>query len=246
MRVAATGLAKCFRDPKRGEVRAVDGLGFEARGGEVLGLLGANGAGKTTTLRLLATMLAPTAGDAVVCGHSITRAPEEVRRHIGFLSATTALYGRLTPRETLAYFGRLYGLAPARVAARTSELFARFGVDGFADTRCDRLSTGMKQRVSIARTVLHDPEVIIFDEPTAGLDVLAARAIVDFVRDCRGRGACVLLSTHVMSEVEQLCDRVAVIHEGRLRCCEPLPALQARAPSGRVEDAFVGLVGAAG
>jgi sodium transport system ATP-binding protein len=244
VRVRAAGLTKRFA-ARGGGVVAVDGVSFEARAGEVLGLLGANGAGKTTTLRLLATMLAPSAGDAEVCGHSVTRAPAEVRRRLGFLSGSTGLYGRLTARELCAYFGELHGLDRARRTARIDELFARFGVDAVADVRCDRLSTGMRQRVSIVRTVLHDPAVIILDEPTAGLDVLAARAIVDFVADCRRRGACVLLSTHVMEEVAELCDRVAVIHGGRLCACEPLAALTARTPSGRVADAFIALVGAA-
>lgn len=245
-RVRVEGLTKVFRDPKRKALRAVDGVSFEARPGEIFGLLGANGAGKTTTLRILSTMLAPTAGDASLCGYSIVREPEQVRRRIGFMSAATSLYGRLTAREMVTYFGRLNGMPRARLEARLEELFALFDMRDFADVRCDKLSTGMKQKVSIARTVLHDPEVMIFDEPTAGLDVLTSRTIVQFVRDCRARGKCVLFSTHIMDEVEQLCDRVAVIHAGRLLACEPTAALRARAPGGRVADAFVGLVEAQG
>jgi len=242
VKVATRALGKVFKDRKRGPVRAVDDLSFEARSGEIFGLLGVNGAGKTTTLRLLSTMLRPSAGDATVCGHSVVREPEQVRRSIGFMSAATSLYGRLTAREMIAYFGRLHGMDKARIKARIEELFGRFDMKSFADTRCDKLSTGMKQKVSIVRTVLHDPEVMIFDEPTAGLDVLTSRTIVEFVRECRQRGKCVLFSTHRMDEVEKLCDRVGVIHNGRLLCSEPLEELRRRVPSGRVEDAFVGLV----
>jgi len=245
-RVAVDGLTKVFRGPKRRPIRAVDGVSFTARPGEIFGLLGANGAGKTTTLRLLSTMLSPSAGDATICGHSITREPEAVRRRIGFMSAATSLYGRLTAREMVTYFGRLHGMQPARLEARRQELFALFGMQDFADLRCDKLSTGMKQKVSIVRTVLHDPEVMIFDEPTAGLDVLTSRTIVGFVKDCRARGKCVIFSTHIMDEVEQLCDHVGVIHAGRMLACEPLAALRARAPGGRVSDAFVALVEGAG
>jgi sodium transport system ATP-binding protein len=245
-RVQVEGLSKVFRGPKRKQIKAVDGVSFEARAGEIFGLLGANGAGKTTTLRVLSTMLVPSAGDACICGFSVRQKPEEVRRRIGFLSTATSLYGRLTAREMVTYFGRLHGMAPATLEARRRELFELFGMQGFADVRCDKLSTGMKQKVSIVRSVLHDPEVMIFDEPTAGLDVLTSRTIVSFVRDCRARGKCVIFSTHIMDEVEQLCDRVGVIHAGRVLACEPLQALRDRAPSGRVGDAFVALVEAAG
>ena len=240
--VIAQGLVKVFKDRKRGEVRAVDGVSFEAHAGQVCGLLGVNGAGKTTTLRMLSTMLHPTAGDALVCNHSVVRDPEGVRHSIGFMSAATSLYGRLTAREMVVYFGRLHGMRPAAISARIDELFSLFGLTEFAQVRCDKLSSGNKQKVSIVRTVLHDPPVMVFDEPTAGLDVLASRTIVDFVRDCRDRGKCVLFSTHRMDEVEKLCDRVGVIHRGKLLCCEALEALRARTPSGRVEDAFVRLV----
>ncbi|MBN2495195.1 MAG: ATP-binding cassette domain-containing protein [Deltaproteobacteria bacterium] len=235
-------LVKVFADRKRGEVRAVDGLSFEAAGGEIFGLLGVNGAGKTTTLRMLSTMLRPSAGDAELCGHSILREPEQVRRRIGFMSTATSLYGRLSAREMVTYFGRLHGMRAEAIARRIDELFDLFDMHDFASIRCDKLSTGMKQKVSIARTVLHDPEVMIFDEPTAGLDVLTSRTIIDFVTDCRRRGKCVLFSTHIMEEVEKLCDRVAVIHAGKLLANERTEALQSRAGSGRIADAFVQLV----
>lgn len=244
IRVLCSSLTKEFKHPRQGSILAVDQLSFEARANEIFGLLGVNGAGKTTTLRLLATMLKPTAGDARVGGHSITREPQQVRQKIGFLSAATSLYGRLSAREMIAYFGRLNGMRRETIESRTRELFDLFQMNDFAERRCDKLSTGMKQKVSIVRTVLHDPEVMIFDEPTAGLDVLASRTIVDFVRDCRTRGKCVLFSTHSMSEAEKLCDRVGVIHDGKLLACATVEALRSRTPSGRLEDAFVGLVGA--
>ncbi len=240
--VVVDGLTKVFKDRKRGDVRAADDIHFEAQPGEIFALLGVNGAGKTTTLRMLSTMLKPTSGDARLCGHSVKTEPEQVRRRIGFLSAATSLYGRLTAREMVTYFGRLNRMAPERIKERVDELFALFDMRDFADTRCDKLSTGMKQKVSIVRTVLHDPEVMIFDEPTAGLDVLTSRTIVDFVRDCRSRGKCVIFSTHIMEEVERLCDRVGVIHDGKLLACEALDALKGRVEGGRVEDAFIQLV----
>jgi sodium transport system ATP-binding protein len=241
--VSTSGLTKIFSARKRGKIRAVDDVSFEAHASEIFGLLGINGAGKTTTLRLLATMLKPTAGEAAVCGHSISKEPQAVRRRIGFMSTATSLYGRLSAREMVTYFGRLNGMSAEAIEKRAGELFDLFAMNEFLDRRCDKLSSGMKQKVSIVRTVLHDPRVMIFDEPTAGLDVLTSRTIVDFVKDCRTRGKCVLFSTHIMEEVEKLCDRVGVIHDGKLLACETVDALKSRTPSGRVEDAFVSLVG---
>ncbi|MCI0340181.1 MAG: ATP-binding cassette domain-containing protein [Planctomycetales bacterium] len=243
--VVAQGLCKTFRGKKRTTVEAVREVSFTAHAGEIFGLLGPNGAGKTTTLRMLSTALRPTAGTATIAGHDLVRQPAEVRRRIGFLSASTGLYGRLTPREVVTYFGRLAGVPPGSLGERVTELFARLGIAGYADRRCDSLSTGQKQRVTIARAVVHDPPVVVMDEPTAGLDVLGARAIVDFVAECRARGRCVLLSTHVMHEAQKLCDRVAVIHEGRL-LAEGTPAeLCARLAAPDLEAAFVKLVGGA-
>ncbi len=240
--VSVKNLSKTFKDRKRGEVKAVSDVSFEAQSGEIFGLLGVNGAGKTTAMRMLATMLYPSAGDAELCGHSIRKAPEQVRRNIGFMSTATSLYGRLTAREMVRYFGQLNGMNKKKIDTRIDELFTLFDMHDFANARCDKLSTGMKQKVSIVRTVLHDPLVMIFDEPTAGLDVLTSRTIIDFVRDCRDQGKCVLFSTHIMQEVEKLCDRVGVIHDGRLLACEDTATLKARSASGKVEDAFVAMV----
>ncbi|MCH7986818.1 MAG: ATP-binding cassette domain-containing protein [Acidobacteria bacterium] len=235
-------LTKVFRDKKRGEIRAVDGISFRCQPGQIYGLLGANGAGKTTTLRMLATILQPTDGSARVAGFDITEQPEQVRTKIGFLSTATALYGRLTARELVEYFGRLNGLNGGALRRRTDELFALLGISDFADRRCDKLSTGMKQKVSIARTLVHDPPVMIFDEPTVGLDVMAARTIVGFIRDCRDRGKTVIFSTHVMSEAEKLCDTIGIIHNGKLLAEGTLSELRARSGLDDLEEIFVRMV----
>ena len=255
--IEAQNLTKIFRDPfgklrvalrtskgdkKRGEIRAVDNVSFRCQPGQIYGLLGANGAGKTTTLRMLATILQPTDGTACVAGFDINDQPEKVRASVGFLSTATALYGRLTARETVEYFGRLNGLNGGALKKRVDELFALLDVGEFADRRCDKLSTGMKQKVSIARTLVHDPPVMIFDEPTVGLDVMTARTIVSFIRDCRARGKTVIFSTHVMSEAEKLCDTIGIIHDGKLLTEGTLPELRARHALQDLEEIFVKLV----
>ncbi|HEV2617235.1 MAG TPA: ATP-binding cassette domain-containing protein, partial [Candidatus Acidoferrales bacterium] len=197
--IEAVKLSKNFKDKKRGDIHAVENVSFCCKPGEIYGLLGANGAGKTTTLRILATILSPSSGTASVAGFDVVREPQKVRAHVGFLSTATALYDRLTAAETVEYFGQLFGLDAATIQRRTNELFKALDMDEFRDRRCAKLSTGMKQKVSIARTLIHDPPVMIFDEPTNGLDVMAARSITDFIRQCRDRGKTVIFSTHVMS-----------------------------------------------
>src|SRR5260370_26766925 len=199
--IEARSLSKRFQDKKRGEIRAVDNVSFTCQPGKVYGLLGANGAGKTTTLRMLATILDPTAGTPVVCGHDVVEQPEKVRANVGFLSTATALYPRLTSQEMVEYFGRLNGLDEAVLKKRVNDIFNRLDMHSFRDRRCDKLSTGMKQKTSIARTLVHDPPVMIFDEPTTGLDVMPARSIITFISDCRSQGKTVIFSTHIMSEV---------------------------------------------
>ncbi len=243
--IEAINLTKIFHDRKRGDVRAVEGINFRCEPGQIYGLLGANGAGKTTTLRLLATILQPSDGTAQVAGFDIRRHPEQVRANVGFLSTATALYGRLTARETVEYFGRLNGLTSDKLRQRVEELFALLGIHEFAERRCDKLSTGMKQKVSIARTLVHDPPVMIFDEPTLGLDVMAARTIVGFIRDCRARGKTVIFSSHVMSEVQKLCDHIGIIHNGRLLAEGTLASLRHRTGQADLEEIFVHTVEAA-
>jgi len=259
--ITATNLTKIFKDRKRrksgfrglvsfggrsrqGDVRAVDDISFTCKPGAIYALLGANGAGKTTTLRMLATILTPTSGTAQVAGHDIVRAPEQVRRSVGFLSTATALYGRLTAREMVEYFGRLNGMDSGTLRRRVGELFDLLDVGEFADRKCDKLSTGQKQKVSIARTLIHDPPVIMLDEPTLGLDVRAARTIVEFIRDCRKRGKTVVFSTHVMSEVEKLADMVGIIHGGKLLAEGTVEELRHRSGSHDLEDVFIDLLDA--
>ena len=241
--IAAHRLTKTFKDKKRGTITAVDDVSFTCQPGRIYGLLGANGAGKTTTLRMLATLLQPTGGQATVAGHDVATAPEQVRANVGFLAASTALYGRLNAREMIAYFGRLNGMDDPAIRARIDVLARELDMHDFLDRRCDKFSTGMKQKTSIARTLVHDPDVMIFDEPTLGLDVMTARAIVKFVRDCRDRGKTVIYSTHVMSEVEKLCDTIGIIHNGRLVAEGSLAALKERYRQPDMEEIFVAAVG---
>ncbi len=241
--IEALQLTKVFHDKKRGEIRAVDGVSFRCQPGQIYGLLGANGAGKTTTLRLLATILEPTDGTARVAGYDVVTQSAQVRASVGFLSTATALYGRLSAKEMVEYFGRLYGLDEATLHRRIDEVFTRLEMNGFRDRRCDKLSTGMKQKVSIARTLVHDPPVMIFDEPTVGLDVMTARAIVGFIRECREHGKTVVFSTHVMSEAEKLCDTIGIIHNGRILAEGSLAELRQRYGEQELEEIFVHVVG---
>jgi sodium transport system ATP-binding protein len=240
--IETRGLTKVFRDKKRGEIRAVDKVSFVCAPGQIYGLLGANGAGKTTTLRMLATILEPTDGTAVVCGHDVVDDPQKVRTNVGFLSAATALYPRLTAQEMVEYFGRLNGLDDSTLKKRVDDIFNRLDMNSFRDRRCDKLSTGMKQKTSIARTLIHDPQVMIFDEPTIGLDIMTARTIIGFIRECRERGKTVIFSTHVMSEVEKLCDTIGIIQSGKLLAEGSLEELRARYNEADLEEIFVKIV----
>lgn len=198
-----------------GATRVVDSLSLEVHPGEVVGLLGPNGAGKTTALRMLVGLLSPTAGKIELAGVDVRANPIAARRMLGFMTATTGLYERLTPRETLQTFGRLYGLSEERLFARITALEEELGIREFATKRCGTLSAGQKQRVSIARAVVHDPGVYVLDEPTAALDPLASQAILELVRGARARDKAVLFSTHRMEEAEYLCDRIAFLSQGR-------------------------------
>ena len=240
--IEARALCKRFHDKKRGEIRAVDGVSLRCLPGKIYGLLGANGAGKTTTLRMLATILEPSDGTAVICGHDVIEQPEKVRASIGFLSTATALYPRLTAQELVEYFGRLNGLDEPTLKKRVDTIFDRLDMNDFRDRRCDKLSTGMKQKTSIARTLVHDPPVMIFDEPTLGLDIMTARTITDFIRECRDLGKTVIFSTHIMSEVEKLCDTVGIIHDGKLLTEGTLPQLRAKYGQQDLEEIFLEVV----
>ncbi len=241
--IEACGLSKVFPDKKRGATVAVDDVSLSCRPGEIFGLLGPNGAGKTTLLRLLATILQPTGGTATVAGFDVVRQAQDVRRSIGYISNSAALYERLTPREMISYFGRLHGLAPDEAARRMERLFSELDMHEFADRRCDKLSTGQKQRVAIVRTLLHEPPVLFFDEPTNGLDVLTARTIIRFIKRCRDEGRTVVFSTHIMSEVEALCGRIAIIYQGRAVAVGTLEELRAQTGEQLFERVFLRLIG---
>lgn len=234
------GLRKTFADPTAGKVVAVAGISLDAAAGEIVGILGANGAGKTTTMRMLATLLVPDEGTATVAGHDIRAASTEVRRSIGYLSASTGLYGRLTPREMLEYVATLQGVAEP--GARAAAMIERFDIARFAHVPCDRLSTGMRQKVSIARAVVHDPPVLILDEPTSGLDVLVAEELFVYLEEARQKGKCVLYSTHIMSEASRLCNRLVVIHQGKLHAVGTPDELRQRTNTRFLGEAFLALV----
>src|SRR5215470_738198 len=237
--VVVRNLSKTFYDEGRGEIRAVDSISFECQEGQVFGLLGANGAGKTTTLRMLSTILTPSSGTATLMGHDVVRSPEGVRKNLGFYSATTALYPRLTARETIEFFARINQYPVDQVEARVEYLIKRFGLAKYADARVEKLSSGMKQKVSIARTVAHNPSVLIFDEPTVGLDVLNALDVQDTISELRAEGKTIIFSTHIMSEAERLCDQIAIIHGGHILASDTLSGLRESTGQHYLEDIFV-------
>ena len=204
---------------------AVDHVSFRVKRGEVFGLLGPNGAGKTTTLRMLATLLRPDSGDAVLDGSSVVTQPEEVRRKIGFLTSELKLEDFFTPDYLYDFFSELYGIPEDRRDARKAMLFERFGIRDFAQVRVKDLSTGMKQKVSLVIAMVQDPEIIIFDEPTNGLDILTAKVVTDFLMDLKEQGKTIIVSTHIFSLVEKICDRVGIIINGRMAACEELRTL---------------------
>jgi len=234
-------LTKTYEDPDGGEVAAARDVCLTCNAGEIYGLLGPNGAGKTTTLRCLATILTPTAGTATIAGHDLITQPEAVRRSIGFLSANTGLYARLTPRETLRFFGELHGLHGETLDRRVDEVLTLFDITGYADRPNDRLSTGMKQRVGLARAVVHDPPVLILDEPTSGLDPIVSRTVEQAVISLKQAGKCVLFSTHLLAQAEDICDRIGVIGQGRVLAEGTIPELCALTGTDSLRHAFFAL-----
>ncbi|MBU2977346.1 ATP-binding cassette domain-containing protein [Alteromonas sp. C1M14] len=213
-------------------------VSFSCQGGEVLGLLGPNGAGKTTTLRMLSTALKPDDGRVMINGVDVLAQPVLVRKKIGFLSGNTGLYGRLSGRENMAYFGQLHGMQKQAIVKRIDELCELLDLHSFLDRRCETYSTGMKQKTAIARSVIHSPEVVILDEPTTGLDIMASQTVMEFIRQMKSQGVGVIFSTHHLDEVAQLCDRVAVINEGRTVFDDTLAVFCALAP-GSLSQAFL-------
>ncbi len=223
----------------------MDSVNIECRPGRVFGLLGLNGAGKTTLMRLLATILKPTSGTAQVAGYDILKEPEKAKERIGFLSSSTGLYPRLTAEETVSYFGRLNGMDEGKLKEKLDHMFERFEMNEFRRRRVDKLSSGMKQKVSIARTFINDPEVLILDEPTLGLDVVTSRNIIEFIRESKQANKCLLFSTHVMWEAQKLCDDIAIIHRGRILEVGTLDLLRKKTGMTDLDDIFVKIIGGA-
>jgi len=240
--VQVKNLRKSYADYQRDPFVAVESLSFSAKAGEVFGLLGPNGAGKTTALRILATVLQPTSGQAFISNFDVVSQAEMVRCSIGFVSNNTAIYERMTAWEMVEFFGRLYCVPISRLRERMESLFVQLKMTDFRDCPGARMSTGMKQKVSIARALIHDPPVLIFDEPTLGLDVLATRALHQIVIDLRDQGKCILFSTHIMREVERLCDRVAIMNRGQVLDSGSLPELSDRHKTSDFEELFYQLI----
>jgi len=235
-------VSKRFSDFRRGSVVALEDVSFDVKPGEIFGLLGPNGAGKTTCLRVLSTVLKPTSGVATVAGYDVLTQAAEVRARIGFMSGNTGIYDRMTAWELVEYFARLYGMEEPRLSQRLDEVFTKLQMQEFRDVLGSKMSTGMKQKVSIARTIVHNPPVLIFDEPTTGLDVLVARAVLDNIEQLRGQGKCIVFSTHIMREVEKLCDRVAIIHKGRILAAGTPQELIERFGQSDFEELFFDLI----
>jgi sodium transport system ATP-binding protein len=239
--IEVESIAKTFG--RRGEVKAVDGVSLSAPDGEITGLLGPNGAGKTTLLRMLATLIVPVAGSARIDGHDVVRDRFAVRRSIGVLSDARGLYPRLSARENIRYFGELHGLRGDALDARVDELIAVLGIADIAERRAQGFSQGERMKVAIARALVHDPQTVLLDEPTNGLDIMSTRALRDLLRELRAAGKCLLFSSHVMQEVSALCDRIVILGHGRVVAEGSAPQLLAQTGAASLEEAFVRLLG---
>lgn len=231
---SAQNLVKRF-----GNVTAVEDVSLKVHAGEVVGLLGPNGAGKTTTLRMLAGILTPTAGQVLIKGEDLRENPLAAKQRIGFLSGDTQLYQRLSPREVLLYFGRLYRMEEGRLTRRIEQLIEQLEMGAFASRLCRTLSSGEKQRSNIARAFVHEPDVLILDEPTSALDVISGQFIVEAIRRERAAGRAIILSTHIMSEAEYLCDRIYLVHKGQIVGSGTLSEILARSGCANLTDAFL-------
>ena len=235
-------LSKSFADLRRGSVVALDNVSFDVAPGKIFGLLGPNGAGKTTCLRILGTVLRPSSGLAIVAGRNVALEPSAVRANIGYMSGSTGLYDRMTAWEHVEYYGRLYAMPEGKLQSRLEELFTTLQMNDFRDVPAAKLSTGMKQKVSIARTIIHDPPVMIFDEPTSGLDVLVARSLLQTIATLRNQGKCIIFSTHIMREVEKLCDEIAIIDKGRILAHGSVADLERQHGQSDMEELFFELI----
>ncbi len=240
--IRARDLTKTYDDLQKGQFIALNAINFQAKEGEIFGLLGPNGAGKTTALRILSTVLQPTSGTVSVNGFDVLTQPALVRHQIGFVSANTAVYDRMTAWEMVQFFGRLYGLEEEPLLEQMESLFERLQMNDIRDTLGAKMSTGMKQKVSIARALVHDPPVLVFDEATAGLDVLVARALLNTIAELRDQNKCIIFSTHIMREVERLCDRIAIMHRGHILAKGTLDELRDQHHEREVEELFFQLI----
>lgn len=240
--IQVEGLTKIFQDKKRGKIVAINNLNFNCPKGQVFGLLGPNGAGKTTTLRILATMMLPTKGVLTVNGLDVVRNAAKVRRQIGFLSSETGLYDRFTPRETVLFFGRINGMEDKIIKKKMTEIFQNLDMGDFQDVRVNKLSTGMKQKLSIARSIIHNPPVLILDEPTVGLDIITAKTVIEYVKSFRDQGKCIIYSTHIMREAEKMCDMIAIIHQGNLITQGTLDELKKNSKFNDLDEIFFELI----
>jgi sodium transport system ATP-binding protein len=223
-------------------LRVLDNVNFTCKPGRIFSLLGPNGAGKTTTLRIIATILEATEGQIKVCGIDLNESPREARGRMGFLTGTTGLYERLTPNEVIRYFGRLHGLDHSTIENRKDRLFNLLEMQDFANKRIGKLSTGMKQKVNICRTMIHDPDVVVFDEPTSGLDVITARNIIKLIRDCKEQNKTVIFSSHIMSEVDLLCDDLAIIHNGVIVFNDTMENFRKQMETSNLTEEFIHIV----
>ena len=240
--VEADQLTKSYPDLQVGKFVALDKVSFSVGPGEIFGLLGPNGAGKTTALRILSTVLRPTSGTALVNGFDVSSHPYEVRHSIGFVSNNTAIYERMTAWEMVEYFGKLYGLTPDRLEERMEAVFEQLQMNEIRDIAGARMSTGMQQKVNIARAIVHDPPVLVFDEASIGLDVLVARALLEIISNLRDEGKCIIFSTHIMREVERLCDRVGILYRGKMLASGTLPELAEEHDEDDFEELFFKLL----
>jgi len=239
--VITESISKQFTDGKK-QILAVNSINFTAIPGEIHALLGVNGAGKTTLLRMLSTVIRPTTGTATLQGFSIDSDAAKVRQSIGFLSTSTALYGRLTGRELLSYFGSLYGFNGSELKDRVQSAVAQTKSEEFCDQLCDRMSTGQKQRISIARAIVHEPPILLFDEPTAGLDILASQTVLEFLESAREKQKTIVFSTHNMNEVERLADRATIINQGEVKGTGTLSEIKNLTSQPTTELAFLSLI----
>ncbi len=240
--IETENLTKIFRKGEKNEVIAVNNASFTVNDSEVFGLLGPNGAGKTTTLRMISTILRPTSGTAIVEGYNVTKEPAKVRKSIGFLTGETKLYDRLTTRETLFYFGRLYNIPEEDIEGRIEEIVSMLGLNDVLNRRVSTLSDGMKQKVSIGRAIIHNPKALVLDEPLTGLDILARRSVNEFIKSSKEQGKSVLFSTHVMSEAEEICDRVGIIYKGKILNMGKNEELKEKYGKTTLEETFIELM----